>query len=191
MAKKNRKAPPSGVMQLALEGLSVTTTARDIMAETVRSIEKYIDTTTWMLIHIAPNRYCIICHGENCKCGAGPMPPLEHEQLKLCDLYVNIGDAVPHLAEGNNFPVGSIFVTKNRTAVSCQLCFKQVCAKQTGKIFLRDDIPVREIERTVDWRRVLTIVNLRLDRQLNRSDFGGGSDQYEDIEQLDFGPLEP
>ena len=118
------------------------------------------------------------------------MPPLEHEQLKICDLYTNIGDAVPHLAEGNNFPVGSIFVTKNLTAVSCQLCFKQVCAKQTGKIFLRDDIPVREIERLVDWKRVHSIVNQRMDHQMHHHDLSGGPEEFDEMEQLNFNQLE-
>lgn len=181
-------------MQLALFTFDALSVDDDCLARAVRAIEKGIDTTTWMLVRVGLLTYCSVCKSNTCVCPCGPLPLIDHEELKVGDTFINVGDAVIHLAENHAFPVGSIFVTKSRTALTCQLTFKMVSRKKSGRIFLKDDLPVAKIEKMVDWRRVLSILEKRSDYQDRLREAHRNSDEvgtFSISEQLDLGSIEP
>lgn len=127
-------------------------------------------------------------------CPGGPLPLIEHEQLKICDTFANIGEAVPHLAENNAFPLGTIFVTKSRLALTCQLTFKLVSQKKSGHIYLKDDIPVKKIEGLVNWNRVSQILDQRNDYEERVREIRRFAEDYSSAavtEQLDLSAIEP
>ena len=133
-------------------------TDMEIITKTFSQIENYIDSVTWMVLHVGPIIYCEYCNSSFCECNKFT-PMLIHEQLAICDKFENHNDSIPAMSSAFMFPLGTIFAKKIRYSGNLQ--FQMVVNNDQGGYYLKSKI-LDEIQEIVEWEKVCKKLERRI-----------------------------
>lgn len=152
---------PSLIQTTLFSGASqpVSSTAKALL-----KIANYLDTLTWLIIKVGPNRECMFCKGT-CNCPAGPTPPVAYTELCVGKEFHNIQNSIHDLTENGFFPTGTLVVSKGRERKQAPLIFYRVYHHRLIQV------PADAIEKAIDWDLITKLIESRKSRKRKREDF--------------------